>query len=120
MGGRGTMNGNTVDLERLHRAAARLGDAALDPTIWPEIMQEISAAAGPRGAALLPQSADVRTPDVPATLEIDDFLRRSYFGEGWHQRDVRAERGVPLLLKGIPVITDQDIVTPEEMERSNT
>ena len=78
-------------------------------------MQEISAAAGARGAALL--QSDVRTPDVPATVEIDDFLRRSYFGEGWHQRDVRAERGVPLLLKGIKVITDQDIVTPEEMER---
>src|SRR5436305_11718309 len=115
MGGKGTMHGNSVDLDRLQRAAARLGDAAIDPGIWPEIMLEICAAAGARGAALL--QSDVRTPDVPATPDIGEYFRRSYFAEGWHERDVRAERGVPLLLKGVPVITDQDIVTPDEMER---
>jgi hypothetical protein len=33
-------------------------------------------------------------------------------------RDLRAQRGVPLLLRGEKVVIDQDIVTPEEMRRS--
>src|SRR5579864_3277449 len=115
MSGRGTMRSNAVDIARLQQAAARLGDAAIDPSIWPEIIQEISAAAGARGAAML--QSDVRTPDVPCTPDVGDYFRRSYFAEGWHARDVRAERGVPLLLKGAQVITDQDIVTPDEMQR---
>ncbi len=116
MGGRGTMKSNTVDIERLQQVAARLGDAAIDPSVWPEIIQEITEAARARGAAML--QSDVRTPDVPCTPDVDDYFRRSYFAEGWHARDIRAERGVPLLLKGAAtVITDQDIVTPDEMER---
>ncbi len=115
MGGKGTMKSNAVDVERLQLVAARLGDAAIDPSIWPEIIQEISVAARARGAAML--QSDVRTPDVPCTPDVNDYFRRSYFAEGWHARDVRAERGVPLLLKGAKVITDQDIVTPDEMQR---
>src|SRR5882724_11151508 len=76
-------------------------------------MEQLSTAVRARGAVLL--QSDLRTPDVPHTEGVADLVR-SYFGEGWHQRDVRAERGVPLLLKGTKVITDQDIVTPEEME----
>jgi DNA-binding CsgD family transcriptional regulator len=109
------MRNNAVDIGRLQQAAARLGDAAIDPSIWPVIIQEISAAAGARGAAML--QSDVRTPDVPCTPDVGDYFRRSYFAEGWHARDIRAERGVPLLLKGAKVISDQDIVTPDEMQR---
>jgi DNA-binding CsgD family transcriptional regulator len=47
---------------------------------------------------------------------VDDYFR-SYFADGWHMRDIRAERGVPLLLQGEKVITDQDILTPEEIRR---
>jgi len=95
---------------------SRLGDAAVDPSLWPEIMEEISAAAGARGAILL--QSDVRTPDVPRTREMDHYVRGSYFAEGWHTRDVRADKGVPLLLQGKKVITDEDILTPEQMQRA--
>ncbi|MBN9087896.1 MAG: helix-turn-helix transcriptional regulator [Reyranella sp.] len=108
------MGGDRIDRARLKRANARLSDAAVDPAIWPEIMEEISAAAGATGAVLL--QSDVRTSDVPRTSGLDDFLRKNYFAEGWHQRDVRADRGVPLLLRGQTAIIDQDLVTPEEMK----
>ena len=77
-------------------------------------MERISAAAGATGAALL--QSDSRTPDIPRTAGVDEYFR-SYFAEGWHARDVRAERAVPLLLRGERVITDQDILTGEEMQR---
>jgi DNA-binding CsgD family transcriptional regulator len=103
-----------VDSERLLRVGARLGDAAIDPTIWPEILDQISAAAGAAGAVLL--QSDLRTTDVPVSPGASELVE-SYFAHGWHSRDVRAERGVPLLVRGEKVITDQDIVTPNEMQR---
>lgn len=60
---------------------------------------------------------DSRTPDVPRTPEVDEFVD-SYFAEGWHTRDIRAEKAVPLLLAGAKVVTDHDILAPEEMERA--
>jgi hypothetical protein len=106
------MAGLAVSLEQLQKVSARLGDAAIDPTIWPEIIDEISRAAGSTGAVLL--QSDSRTPDVPRSAGVDEYLR-NYFADGWHMRDIRAERAVPLLLQGEKVVIDQDILTPEAM-----
>jgi DNA-binding CsgD family transcriptional regulator len=112
---RAFMRSQTVDEERLLAASRRLGDAAVDPMIWPEIMEQVCVATRATGAVLL--QSDSRTPDVPRTAGLDEYQRSSYFGDGWYARDIRAERGVPLLLQGAKVITDQDILTPEEMPR---
>jgi hypothetical protein len=103
-----------VDAGRLRIISRRLGDAVIDPAIWPEVMDQISRSVGAVGAVLL--QSDVRTADVPASQGIDGLFNR-YFSEGWQTRDVRADRGVPLLLRGQTVITDQDIVSPDEMRR---
>lgn len=102
-----------VDRPRLELAARRLGDAALDPSVWPDIMKEICQGIGARGAALL--QSDVRTADMPRTEGIDE-LAQKYFGGNWHIHDLRA-RGVPALLRGEAVVTDQDFVDPEEIHR---
>jgi len=86
----------------------------LDPGAWPRLMDRISEAAGAAGAALL--QTDVRTPDIPRTASVDECFKH-YFAAGWQTRDTRAERSVPLLMRGQTVVTDQDIVTPEEMRR---
>jgi DNA-binding CsgD family transcriptional regulator len=99
----------------LGQVGARLGDAVVDPSLWPQIMDEISVAVGASGAVLL--QSDGRTADVPRTAGVNDMIRH-YFAAGWHMRDLRAQRGVPLLLRGEKVVIDQDIVTPEEMRRS--
>jgi len=95
--------------------SARLGEAAVDPSLWPEVMQQISAAIGATGAVLL--QSNVRTSDVPRTAGVEGLIAH-YFAAGWNMRDLRAERGVPLLSRGAKVISDQDIVTPEELRRS--
>lgn len=93
----------------------RLGEAALDPALWPAIIEDISAAAGATGAVLL--QSDVRTPDVPRTASVRDMMDH-YFAAGWHTRDLRAERAIPLLKCGAKVVVDQDIVRPAEMRSS--
>lgn len=103
-----------LNSERLLAASNNLGDVVVDPTLWPQIMDEICAAAGATGAALL--QADIRTPDIPRTASVDDCFTY-YFASGWQTHDTRAQRGVPLLMRGQTVVTDQDIVTPEEMRR---
>jgi DNA-binding CsgD family transcriptional regulator len=104
----------TLNSERLVAVSNNLGDAIVDPGLWPQIMDEISAAVGATGAALV--QSDVRTPDIPRTASVDDCFKH-YFATGWQAHDTRAERGEPLLMRGRAVITDQDIVTPEEMRR---
>ncbi|HEY2527877.1 MAG TPA: helix-turn-helix transcriptional regulator [Xanthobacteraceae bacterium] len=109
------MRKSLVDAEQLLRVSGRLGDAVIDPTVWPEILQQICTAVGATGAALL--QSDERTPDIPRTPGVEDVFR-NYFAVGWHARDLRAERAVPMLLQArTTVVTDQDIVTPEEMRR---
>ncbi len=101
-----------ADPSRLARAARDLGDAVLDASCWPRIIEQISEAAGGNGAVLL--QTDVRTSDVPRTPSVDRLMH-AYFADGWHMRDVRAARCVPRLLSGSRVVTDQDIFTREEM-----
>jgi DNA-binding CsgD family transcriptional regulator len=108
---------NDIDTARLEGVCGRLGDAVIDPAMWPEILGQISAAAGATGAVLL--QSDVGTSDIPHSPHsagVSELLS-VYFGNEWHTRDLRADRGFPLLLKGQKVVIDQDIVTPEEMKR---
>jgi hypothetical protein len=104
-----------LDAKKLEAVGARLGDAVVDPANWPVILEELSGALDTTGAALL--QADVRTADIPRTASVGQLLS-TYFKDGWHVRDARAARGVPLLLGGKCVVTDHDLFSPEEMARS--
>jgi hypothetical protein len=104
-----------MNIDQLGKTTSRLGDVVLDPAVWPEVLDEICGAVGAIGAGLL--QSDVRTPDIPRTKSCDELFG-GYFREGWHARDDRANRGVPLLLSGEKVIVDQDIFDPEQMRRA--
>ena len=108
------MRQSAVDARRLFAASNNLGDAIVDPGLWPQIMDEICSAAGAVGGALL--QADIRTPDIPRTASVDECFKY-YFATDWPSRDTRAERSIPLMMRGQTVVTDQDIVTPDEMRR---
>jgi DNA-binding CsgD family transcriptional regulator len=104
-----------VNFRRLQEVNRRLGDAAVDPAVWPEIMQQISEATGSTGAALL--QSDVQTADIPRTDGVDEIFK-NYFASGWQSRDLRAQRGAPRVMAGEQVIIDQDIITKAEVEGS--
>jgi DNA-binding CsgD family transcriptional regulator len=100
-----------VDLAKLEDISNRLGDAVLEPGRWPALMEEICAAVGATGAAML--QSDIRTEDIPRTPSISEFFDKIYFQNKLHVSDVRAARGVPLLLSGTSVVTDADLFKSE-------
>ncbi|TPQ34656.1 hypothetical protein C2U70_16580 [Bradyrhizobium guangdongense] len=104
------MTTSAIDHDKLSGIIGRLGEAAIDPAAWPAIMDDLCRATGTTGAVLL--QADIRTPDVPSTVSMNEALQR-YFAQGWHLADPRA-RGVPRAMSG-EVITDEDCVTPDQM-----
>ena len=65
--------GTKVDIDRLQSVSNRLGDAVIDPAMWPVLMQDICSASGAMGACLL--QSDVRTPDVPMTDSVREFFK---------------------------------------------
>src|SRR5688572_13291155 len=102
--------GTKVDVGRLQSISTRLGDAVIDPAMWPALMQDICSASNSAAACLL--QSDVRTPDVPMTESGREFFK-SYFDNRFHENDIRASRGVPLLLAGRQIVSDQDIFSSE-------
>lgn len=105
-----------VNAGLLDKARARLGEAVLDPLLWPELMEGLSRAVGAAGAGLL--QSDATTPDIPRTPDVAEMIT-SYFENGWHTRDIRARAGFPLLLAGARVVADDDVVTPEQIHSSS-
>ena len=99
-----------VDIDRLQSISNRLGDAVIDPAMWPVLMQDICSASGAMGACLL--QSDVRTPDVPMTESAREYFK-SYFDDHYNEADIRAARAVPLLMAGRQVVSDQDIFASE-------
>lgn len=99
-----------LNIDRLHAVSNRLGEAVLDPGAWPILMDEICQAVGTTGAGLL--QSDIRTSDVPTTDSAAELFK-AYFDNNHHLTDIRANRGVPLLLAGAPVVTDQDLFANE-------
>jgi DNA-binding CsgD family transcriptional regulator len=107
------MRKSAIDTAALQRAAMRLGDAAIDPAVWPDIMDEICTALGAEGALLL--QSDARTLDIPRTPSLEEIVR-VYFQDGWHARDFRADRAFQPILRGAKVVFDQEVITREEMQ----
>jgi DNA-binding CsgD family transcriptional regulator len=59
---------SNIDTARLEDVCSRLGNATTDPAMWPEILEQISAAVGATGAVIV--QSDARTSDVPRSAGI--------------------------------------------------
>jgi DNA-binding CsgD family transcriptional regulator len=99
-----------LEISLLERAKSRFGEVVLDPDQWPSLMDDLCAATATTGAALL--QADIRTPDVPTTPGVS-HLFKVYFENNLHVTDVRAAKGVPLVLSGKRALCDQDLFPSE-------
>lgn len=99
-----------IDLCKLEDVSRTLGNAVLDPLQWPLLMEDICTAVGAMGAAML--QSDIRTEDIPRTRSVDEYFKK-YFYNSLHIADVRAARGVPLLLNKTNVVTDGDLFGSE-------
>lgn len=99
---------------KLDLVAGRLQQAVLDASLWPDVLTDISRQVGAVGAVLV--STDKRMPRGSGVARSRPMLD-DYFRNGWSQRDVRAERGVPIMLER-GVVGDHEFISPDEMRRS--
>ncbi len=104
------MRPGEIDDDELSKVLNRLGEAAVNPEAWRDIMDGICKAVGASAAILL--QSDIRTPDVPRTESIDEATQ-FYFRNNWHLIDPRA-KAFPRLMAG-EVVTDLDVMTPEQI-----
>lgn len=102
--------------EPVHAAINKLYEAGFDTALWQEGLESLCRAVGAHSAVTVPRIAAENTLLLPSTVEMEDFLK-AYVAEEWYRRDLRAERGWPLVDAGQPVVLEQDIVTPEDHAR---
>jgi DNA-binding CsgD family transcriptional regulator len=90
-------------------------EAATDPDMWPTALDRIAACTGDVGAVMLWTREDGSFGAIasPGLAE----AQRVYQEEGWWRHDVRSQRAVERAywVTG-DVVTDEDAITPEEME----
>ena len=103
-----------MDIGALERSASLLGEVALNPASWPNLLQRISEAAGAYGAVLL--QSGVPTTDVPWSPSLER-MREVYYRDGWNARDLRAIRSVAAVKRGLTVLDDEDLVSRDEASR---
>jgi len=94
-------------------AIERIYEAGFDSSLWQQGLSAFCDAVGAHSAVTVPRVAAENTLFLPCTEGAEDFLQ-TYVDEGWYARDLRADRGWPLTDRGIPVVLEQDIVTPED------
>jgi len=107
----------SVNTSGISRVQASLGEAAVDPSRWRDLLEQMCRAVGAEGASL--RQAGVRTPDVPYTASMED-LTKVYFREGWHLRDIRVPRVQSLFASSrtmAPAFCDEDMFTYDEMRQ---
>lgn len=103
-----------MDVEALEVFASRLGEAAVDPSLWPGLLQGIAESMGAVGAVLL--QAGMPTEDVPWSPSLMR-MREAYYGGGWNTRDLRAIRSAAAVRRGLTVLVDEDIASRDEVAR---
>lgn len=101
-----------IDLCRLDQALDKSLEAAVDPTLWPEILNRLTAATGSYGANIIP--ANARSPDLIIGTESVGPALEDYFSNGWHINEWRL-RGIPLMMK-YGTMRDQQYTTRDQFE----
>lgn len=84
-----------INLEKLDQALDRSLEAAIDPSLWPEILQKVADATGAFGVNIVPVKGR-----FPGGIISTDSLKpalEGYFAGGWDKREWRT-RGFPTLL----------------------
>ena len=87
--------------------------AALEPGLWPDLLQRVSHHAGAFGAILISEAHRIPVPPISPAL---GSLMGRYYGEGWNTRDIRFG-GIDTALR-TGAVTDQDILSPDALRRS--
>lgn len=110
------MAGRLTEGSGLSRLVTRLYDAALDETLWPGTAAELAAALGSTSAVVKLHGAAGQVSLVECTDNLVVPARDQAWAEDWHRRDLWVARSVAAGMGR--VITDEDLVTPDEQAKS--
>lgn len=87
--------------------------AALEPELWPDLLQRVSHEAGAFGAILISEAHRIPVPPISPAL---GSLMGRYYGEAWNTRDIRFG-GIDVALR-TGAVTDGDVLSPDALRRS--
>lgn len=100
----------------LSRLIAHLYDAAMDPALWPGTADRIAQALGSTSAVLKLHADDGQVALLECTDNLIVSARDQAWADDWHRRDLWVERSVQYGMGR--VITDDDLVSPQEQRSS--
>lgn len=95
----------SIDIKRLQHASMQLSDIVADPSRWMELLEDVAAATGSMGAALIPQTG---SEGAMATAHLRECLE-TYVLEGWPERDADSHRRARVLNLQGEVALDRDL-----------
>lgn len=102
-----------IDLAKLDRALDGTLEAAVDPSLWPRILDQVAEATGAFGVNIVPLHGC-----FPGGVVMTDSLQpalEGYFDGGWNKREWRL-RALPLLaLQG--TVLEQHYTTSEDFKK---
>lgn len=110
-----------METSRFHEAAlpaliAHLYDAAMDPAAWSGIASRIAQALGSTSTVVKLHGVDGHVSLLECTSNLVLPERDRAWADDWHRRDLWVERSVA---HGVGrIITDEDLVRPQEQPRS--
>lgn len=104
------------DAARLSALIAHLYDAAVDAALWSGTASRIAHALGSTSAVVKLHADDDRVSLLECTPNLMLPERDQAWAEEWHRRDLWVQRSLAYGMSRI--ITDEDLVTPEEQARS--
>jgi DNA-binding CsgD family transcriptional regulator len=100
-------------LEKLDELTCAFYEAAAQPELWPATLQTASSVFGADGSCIIAfPSSSVGAVWSPGL----DGLAHSFFGEGWHMRNERLARAMPIRHVR-PVMTESDLFSKSELDR---
>lgn len=95
---------------------AHLYDAAMDTALWPGTATRIAKAFGSASTVLKLQADDMQVILLECTDNLILSARQQAWAEDWHRKDLWVERSVGYGMSRI--VTDEDLVKPEEQQQS--
>ena len=104
-----------IDQEAFAVALESLYEAAAVPELWPSALDGLGRAAGGCGAV-----AAYEAPDAGSWLASSPGLVAcvgAYMAENWHARNPRVSRGLKAHASGHPIVWDELIFDPGELDR---
>lgn len=104
-----------MDKSRFDAAIDRLYEAAVQPEVWRDALDELADATNSFGVQVLhhrPEGASLHA----ASSRLDPVLQ-AFFAEGWHRNNPRELRARQRGVANEEVVLDGDLFTDEELDR---